>query len=115
MSLAEDAKPTMDLMVHKQECPLCKGPAEFVPCKGKGGQYKRFFCKKCKAFVMSLDTEKDILKSRQKDKDELSKQSSACNDDTILHICSVTELISIEPLIERKTIKRCPEPKSNWL
>lgn len=103
MSLAEDAKPIMDLIEQKQNCPLCQHSAKFIGIEH--GRKKKFSCLNCKVFVISPATEKDLSKLSRKQKDELSKKSSQCDNKTILLIWLAEDT--------KEITSKC-EPESNW-
>jgi transposase-like protein len=86
--------------VQKQQCPLCENEdAEFVHPKGDFVRYKRFSCKRCRVFVISLETERDLLKGNlRKYKSKLSGISQSCPEGMVLYIWVERGLISVSPL-----------------
>jgi len=88
---------------NKQNCPLCERPARFIGVDF--GRKKKFSCPNCKVFVISPDTEKNLSKLSRKQKDELSKKSSQCDNETILLIWLAEDT--------KEITSEC-EPESNW-
>jgi len=68
----------------KQNCPLCNMPAEFIP--DDFGRRKKFVCPKCKRFVISLKTEKNLSDLSAGQKNDFSIKSSRCPSDHVLFI-----------------------------
>lgn len=81
MTPDEDATTLLDKTEHKQKCPLCGLPATFKFLLI--GTRKKFYCDKCKCFIIDPDTE-EVLSKEQKE--EFSNKSSRCHNQTILHI-----------------------------
>jgi transposase-like protein len=103
MSLAEDAKPIMDLIEQKQNCPLCEHSAKFIGIDS--GRKKKFYCTNCKVFVTHKDSVEDIAKLPKTIREAISKASNQCANDMVLLILDAQDV--------RKVNWHC-EPESNW-
>lgn len=70
--------------IHKQECPLCSGTAEFqfVDYENR----KHFHCNNCTEFVISIRAEERLANSIPQWRSQYSEMAKKSNDEKILVI-----------------------------
>ena len=89
--------------INEQNCPLCDSSAKFVGVDF--GRKRKFYCDNCKVFVIHHDSREDIAKLPKLKREEISKASNACSNNTVLLIWDAQDITTIK--------YRC-EPESNW-
>jgi hypothetical protein len=78
----------------EQQCPLCHNNAEHE-CR-YSGNWKHFYCSKCKEFVISVSAERRLIKSIPQWRTALSNKARKSNKEKILVIRRATTTLMQE-------------------
>ena len=82
------------LKIHKKPCPLCNQEAEwiYVHLASK----RKFKCPNCSIFLISPLLEETIAVINKSEKKVISKKSTSCGKNTMLHIYKKENIIHFD-------------------